>query len=845
MGGRRSMTQMTRHQTAIVWALAGLVVIAPHLLGGIFAWGSLSLAIAATLLAGTVAWAWSDDQRSRRSEPVAFALGAVLLLTVAHALPLPVWFARLLAPEAVRHTFAVHDLLGMVHPHAVPMTLDPGRTHERALYAVAVWATFCAALLVSTRRGSLLFAAVGVSGVLIALSDLGHRVFEATSVYGLYVPAYTAARGPILNANNLAGMLAMSTPVCLGLAARKRETRIYWGAGAVITGATCLLANSRGGTAALAAGVILFAAILWLGPSQSRRARKAERWTPRRLTIALVPLVALVMSFVVAHFAANTPLDTNYANLSKLDMLYAELRFLAEDGARSLIGVGRGALPAVFAAAGSPKGQVIHAENFALQYAIDFGIPFAVLCIGVVTVQVYRALLRWHSVAQLGALCGCVAIGLQNLFDFSLELTGIAVPAAACLAAGLAGNSSRAAADAGAAGVRSHASLAGSLAWVSAAAGAMVVTVFGGAALRNDVFVSRLDLQRRVGTASGDDFWPLYRESVLSHPADPALAMLGASRKVHEDKNDAWPWLERAAHLAPRWGGPHVLAAHWLLRHGQQDRAVAALRSAAEWDPNLTLPTLCDWLSRAAYAQVVFMVAPEQSGLSREIVLNRGANCLSATPDEAQKVDAVLLRELPDHLLASLRQLRRRISRHEYAAAIAEARAMQQHHPERAELYVLEAEALIASNDPARAARVLSEGVVRVQNRPMLLMALIGTNARAGDAKGMRDAVEQLRVSSAGNRQEIARALAALSSGESTLGNHAQALRAAREAYDIASDASYLALAAGAAERLGHTDIALDTWTQACREAPSHPTFCSSRDALTKRLASQTSAITP
>src|SRR5688572_22834159 len=148
------MTQTTRHQSAIVWALGGLIVIAPHLLGGIFAWGSLSLAIAATLLAGMVAWAWSADPYLRSNEPVALVLGAALLLSVAHALPLPLPFARLVAPDAVGHAFAVHDLLGMIRPHSVPMSLDPGRTYERTLYAVAVWATFCAALRVSKRRGS-------------------------------------------------------------------------------------------------------------------------------------------------------------------------------------------------------------------------------------------------------------------------------------------------------------------------------------------------------------------------------------------------------------------------------------------------------------------------------------------------------------------------------------------------------------------------------------------------------------------------------------------------------------------------------------------------------------------
>jgi hypothetical protein len=828
-----SMAQAARHQRIILGALVGLIVVAPHLLGGIFAWATLCLAIVATLLAGTTAWAWSDPHVGRRVEPVAIALGVVLLLTVAQAVPLPLPVAGLLAPDAVEHTTAVHGLFGMLPPRTVPLTLDPGRTHERALYAAAVWATFCTALLASTRRRSLIFAAVALSGVLVAVSDLAHLMFEATSVYGLYRPVYTPARGPILNPNNLAGMMALATPVCLGLAVRQADKRVYWGAAAVVTGASCLVANSRAGTAALAAGVVLFSAFVGLGSPRSRRARSIERWSPRKLGLAVLPLVALATSFVAVMYAAETPLDTSYANLSKLDMLREEARFLGDAGLRAFTGIGRGALPAVFSATRFPTGRVFHAENALLQYAIDFGIPAALGILGLVTVRVIRALLRWQDAAQLGALCGCIAIGLHNLIDFSLELTGIAIPVTACLAAALAEKSEQ-----------SHSPNAGALAWFSAAAGTIIVTVFGASALHHDAYVEQLDLQERIGARSGDDFWPQYRESVLSHPADPGLAMLGASRKVREMRTDAWPWIERTLHLAPSWAAPHILAAHWFLSSGQQPRAVASLRAASERDPRMAVRTLCDWLGRAPHAEVVFMVVPA-SGAARQAVLNGGASCLSAAPAEADKVDAVLLREEPSHFKASLRSVRRQLGRRENAAAAAAARALQRLYPGEVEPYRLQARALLAEKQADQAVQVLVLASQRVQDRLHLLLDLIEATGRAGDEQAMRSAVEQVRVASGGNTRHIAQALAALSRAESALGNQARAMRAAREAYELTADVNFLPLAARAAERLGQTAIALDTWTQACREAPSHPVFCRSRDELAKRMQGERSQLTP
>ena len=204
-------------------ALAVLVIVTPHLLGGAPAWATLTISVLSTAALGLAAFFVRDrDDASPGVDRVTRVFCAALAITVLHAVPLPESLAAALGWDA--HDHAVQAALGLRRdtPGWFAYTLDRPGTHERILYAVAVFAAFVAARLSATyARSRPVLVLVALSAIFIALSHLGHALFGATRVYGVYAPLYARPLGPLLNPNNLAGFMALAFPLCVGLGLRE------------------------------------------------------------------------------------------------------------------------------------------------------------------------------------------------------------------------------------------------------------------------------------------------------------------------------------------------------------------------------------------------------------------------------------------------------------------------------------------------------------------------------------------------------------------------------------------------------------------------------------------------
>lgn len=822
--------------------MGALVVGAPHLLGGVHAASTMFLAVAACAV---LAWTLWTNRRSEKQaigfEPVAILLLLMLAATSLHALPFNVWIMGKLSPASLAHANATATGLGAPPPGSVPFSLDPGGTHERILYGIVVFAAFCAARMSarSTRRTTLLMA-VAASAILIAVSDLLHRLFAATEVYGLYVPEAVPRASPLLNPNNLAGFLALGLPVCLGVAAESRPgPRWVWLLGAAVVAATNLLTGSRGGMIALIGGATLFGALYWIRPRSSSRRRRANSKenskasgptpTSRSMTGAVLTILSLMLAGLFATMAADDFVDTDYENLSKLELYQVGWQVLIQSPERALLGVGRGAFSAGFSELNPWSGRALHAESIPIQYAVEFGLPLALLFIGGATLRMGTALRSWRSPAQLGGLSGLSAIGLQNLLDFGLELSGIALPAAVCLAAVLPRVQSSSHAWLRHTGLRAT-SLTGLIASV------VLLAVYGPSAVSNDSLIVHARLLELHRSQDNEAFWGPFSRSATAHPADPVLALLAAGQRLKENHRDAPFWINRTMDLAPGWGGPHILAAHWLASKGRRGQALGELRLAVERDPERSLSELCSWIEQTPTAQTVLALTPA-SGTSRARALDIGGRCLGKAPSEAEKIDALLLGEVPGHIDATLRQTQRDIAAKRWSEAIARARVLQSVAPTLAEPYQLEAQALIAQGEPQAASQRLAAALPRTSDRRSVLIHLASAYTSAKDAEGMRRTIEQLRMVSAGNTDGLARSAALLSHCESQLSNHARALKAIREAYSLLPLPEFLETAASLAAHLGQTDFAMSAWEELCAKHPDHPSYCSARDALRETRA--------
>ncbi|MFP2964450.1 O-antigen ligase family protein, partial [Myxococcus sp. 1LA] len=361
-------------------------------------------------------------------------------LCAVQLVPLPAGVLRLLSPEAAAlREFALVPL-GL--EGARPVSLDPSATWRELAKHLAYLLAFLAAVQVCRSRDSRerLLAAVVFTGAGLTVVGLGHALLGVKSLFGLL--SWTHARPPLVtpfgNPNHLAAFLALASTVGVGLALSRRQQARTWpyALAAGLSGLGVVLSLSRGGIAFFAFGQVLLAVLLL------RRRHAAGEGAPpvwARSTAALLGLLGVLM---VGAYAAADGLwaEARTADsVEKLRQSKVALWPMLSGAARAfpMLGVGRGAFEVAF-----PRYQTepnpntfTHPENAVLQVATELGALGLVLL--AVAVWGFMRLLRREGLetVDLAVLAGVAALGLHDLFDFSLELPACAVAALVVLGA--------------------------------------------------------------------------------------------------------------------------------------------------------------------------------------------------------------------------------------------------------------------------------------------------------------------------------------------------------------------------------------------------------------------------
>jgi predicted Zn-dependent protease len=422
-------------------ALAGLVVLGPLALGGAAAWvlwPLVGLAALAALLAGVGA---RRQGHSVHVPLLAMPLLAGAVLCLVQLLPLPSGLLGWMSPEAAGlREFALVPL-GLTG--ARPVSLEPSATWRELAKSLAYVLAFLAAVEVCRSRLARrrLLATLAFTGAAVSLLGLLHLLLGLTRLLGLL--AYTHAQPPLVtpfgNPNHLAGFLGLSATVGLGLAvsSERRGRGVLFGAAALLSGAGVLLSLSRAGILFFLFGQVLLG--VWLVRRRSE-GRSTERMPPVWSRGAAVVLL-LCATLAVGGYVAWERLVAEAASADSMEELRhskVDLWPMMAEAARAfpVLGMGRGAFEVAF-----PRYQTVpnpntltHPENAVLQLAAEFGVPGLVLL--ALWVWGFVRLLRLERLgrAELAVLAGVMALGLHNLFDFSLELPACAVAALVALA---------------------------------------------------------------------------------------------------------------------------------------------------------------------------------------------------------------------------------------------------------------------------------------------------------------------------------------------------------------------------------------------------------------------------
>lgn len=608
----RTTTRSPQRATRFRWSLAlwSVGVVASVLAIG--AVHTSTLVVVAALVTGAAWLGWSG----RRVPAPALGFFGLAAYTALQAVPLPREWIGEVSPVTVEVWLRSLERFSTEPPRHISLSLDPGATWVDALRWWTYGIVFVVGGALSKRFGVAVGPLLAFSAALLgALATLMHGLLGATKVFGLYTPLHQPAPwhvGPLLNANNLAGLLNLGVLCGIGLMLRGRARVGVW----LLVPALALMVGvgvtnaSRAGLAALVLGLLVFAVTMAL-----QREHRSMLSRPALVGLCLLPIcIGGVLSSLGA--TAHTWRELLDADLEKASGLRYVVPLVKD---YFWFGVGRGAFEGPFQSYRHASGNVVysHAENFLLDWSAGWGFPVALLtAFGLVAVLRRSAGGVQSSAVRAGAWAGLCALVAQNLLDLGLEVPGVVIPAVT-VAGSLWGSSTR---------LRPSTRPVVSRLLVLGTVPLLCFTAlrFGSptAAVRRANVAAGLRDTPRTDTQRALRIRAEIEAAIRAHPADPYFPLAAAVLASTTKGDDPMPWLRRALELDETYGRAHLHLAEVLFARGARAQAALELRLAAADDKELLDSVAFRATGWFSDCELLLRVAP-QTGTPTAVVLTR------------------------------------------------------------------------------------------------------------------------------------------------------------------------------------------------------------------------------
>lgn len=787
----RRMARRPRHHLQN-WVGLCLALV-PLALGG--AHPAVNVTLGTCITVATAVWVVGERPQSiRLNLPMAVVLLA-WLGTLLQMLPLPAVVLGAITPKAAD----IWSLLASSEPSPWrPMTLEPPAT-AHALVKLATYGSgtlLAAGLFRHRRERRRLLRWVAAGGVAVTLLGFLQALGRVDTPYATFGSGRGGFVASFINPNHLAGFLGFSSllMVGLGLDARSRA-RWGWLGAAVLAAAGTLLSLSRGGLISLLFALGFLAASLGLARRQRGRANaRAAYWAQAVLALSL-----LVAGYVAYSEIVTEVWTLRTAESIKKTEIWAKAPALMRDFP---LGVGRGAFRSVFPhyLQANVQRTFTHLENEPLQAMVDWGpLMGAVLLAGVGWAWLRLMRSAAGQPLELGVASALLFLGVHNLGDFNLALTGVALPAVMVFTAFAAPHvaTSGGAPEGGTASAlprwAAYAIALIALATVATAAWPAVTH-----SLRRDT--QRLAKRLRADVPPSQHAAPI-RAILARHPADYVLPLMAAEAELNHgagDPRQALRWVNRGMYLAPEYAGAHRIAARALVRLGVIEQALLEYRLATAAEPAHARQIVSELYQATASLEAVERLArPEQPELVAAVaafLLRRDAaqpalqqlravlgDTPPAAPEQAQGPKSKAA--APAELL--LLRARAHAALDERAKALAWSRAMQELYPRRVEGYTLEARLQRDGDAPGRALGALNRGVERVADARSLLHRKARLELQTGALDAARRTLRAL-LQQSGSAKSLARAYILGGDIHRAQGRLAAAIREYERARDMA-----------------------------------------------------------
>ncbi len=563
----------------------GVALLSLSIIGSVLLFGAqhMPVLVACSLASAASALLLAPAQFPRAG----WLLAALAGYTMLQVVPLPLALVARLSPASAA---VWRDALSPLHAGVrwATLSVDPAATALEALK----WSAYVCVLVAATgwrsrHRASGLALLLAGSALLVCAITLLHGILDIKKIYGLYEPTenWRWIRGPLINGNNLAGYLNLGLFAGAGVWFSGRGQRLarFLTLGLPVLGVGVLLADSRGATVSIALGLVLLAVLLI---AQRPGARPG-------LVLTLGGSALVVFALAVAGAGARTWNIIGNSELGAKTRVWVWALPLVRDFA--WFGSGRGAFETAFQPYRQPLEHNLtvvyaQAENFALQWVTDWGVPVGLGALATIVVLAARPLKRARRDAlPAGLLVGLIALFVQNFVDLGLEL--FAVGAAAVVAF--------AGADDAIAERPKRALWPAVPGAVAVIVWAVIVSVAGARPVQ-------VDRQRAAvryaaigsGRAAAGGFYSDLGRLMRRHPGEAYFSLLGAAEAMRTG-GDPLPWLGRALERSPLDGVAHYLLADALAQRGARLQSLLHSRLAALYDV---------LVRESAYAQIASRV---------------------------------------------------------------------------------------------------------------------------------------------------------------------------------------------------------------------------------------------
>jgi tetratricopeptide (TPR) repeat protein len=597
------------------WGVVGAVWASALVIGGVLPSfvGVWTLALGGLVALGAA----GSVQRWPAAVWMLLGLGAYSAL---QCIPVPPAMLSTLDARTARIWSDAHELIDAAGTWA-PLSLEPESTRLEATKWVgyaALWALAARFVRHYGLRAAL--AWIWTLALVIAALSALHQHLDASRVYGVYQPVLaTGPRiGPLLNPNNLAGLLNLGALCALGWALHPRGTPAQTATGvlgAATLSASSLMSGSRGGAAAIAIALAVYAGVLlWMRRGRVDRAG------------ALAMTLAVMLGGTFFFLGLNRSLATELLSedSSKLELLSAAAGVATE---HPLFGVGRGAmgpeLGRLFEGSSGAQDVVfVHAENWPLEWLAGWGLLVGgASVLGVLWAMRPRAGV-FKDACRAGAYLALLVVLLQNLVDLGLEIPGVAAPCVFVLAALCVSASSNAeAANGGQPSLLPKSVRHADRRWAAWSLG-LAALLAGAWTLIDEprlAEVERLELHDTLESASSaDEREQAVYQALSRHPGDAYVMRLGALTLLDRRDTATLRWLNQALLQRPGAGRTYLLLAETLGRMGRTKQAVLALRQGLTLQPDLAGPA-ARWALANAPQDVEAMV-PEGPARTRVLL---------------------------------------------------------------------------------------------------------------------------------------------------------------------------------------------------------------------------------